>query len=355
MKLGPVDLNKKTFVIAEVGGNHGGNFEVAKEYVDAAAETGADAVKFQMYTAEKLITKNVPPLPLAGDNYESQQERFRELQLTSDEYSKLAEYSKRKGIMFSATPFDNDNADVLEDLTEFYKIASGDLTDLPLLRHVKEKGKLIVLSTGFSTADEIKKTLSYLPQDRTALLHCVGTYPCPLEGANLLSISYMQEKFNLPVGYSDHTIGIDACRVAVSLGAKIIEKHFTLDKTIKTGDHRLSADKSDMSELVKSVKKIRKNKTPVEAIISDKEKRKKLLGKKEKKVQDSEFEIKKSMRRSLAAKVPIKKGEKFTNENLIPLRPETGISPMLIDKVVGKKCKLDMYAEQILTKAHVSL
>ncbi len=355
MKLGPVDLNKAVFVIAEVGGNHGGSFELAKEYVDAAAETGADAVKFQMYTAEKLITKDVPPLPLAGDTYESQQERFRELQLSADEYSKLAEYSKRKGVMFNATPFDNDNADVLENLTEFYKIASGDLTDLPLLRHVAEKGKPIVLSTGFSTESEIKKTLGYLPEKRTALLHCVGTYPCPMGDANLFSIPYMQEKFNLPVGYSDHTIGTEACKVAVSLGAKIIEKHFTLDKTIKKGDHRLSADPSDMSELVNSIKKIRKNNISVEDILPDKEKRKKLLGKKEKKVQESELEIKKSMRRSLAAKTKIKEGEKFTNQNLIPLRPETGISPMLIDNVVGKICLKDMHSEEILTNEYVNL
>lgn len=322
------------YIVAEVGGNHGGELSVAKEYITEAAETGVDAVKFQLYQGERLITADVPPYSQVGGEYESQKERFQSLELTRDEWEECLSLANELGIDFVASVFDPEMVDFISDETPFLKIASGDLTHTPLLRHAANAGRPIVLSTGCATMDEIRTAVAELPTDRLTLLHCVSSYPTAQSDANLNMIDQLREEFELPVGYSDHTVGTRAATVAVCKGAPLIEKHFTLDDAQEVGDHSLSATPAEMTELVEESQRIADT-----------------LGDQSRGA-DSRLEATSDcgqMRRSLATASSIAEGETITESHLTALRPETGVSPVEIDTVVGTSATRDLPKLTILT------
>lgn len=313
--------NKKPYIIAEVGGNFGGDLKKAKEYINEAAKCGVDAVKFQIYRAETLISDKEPPMPLAGNTYSSQFERFRELELSKKEWEELKSFSNTLGLDFVASAFDENLVDLVANLSPFIKIASGDLTNIPLIRHSLKKDKIIILSTGFASILDIKRVMKEISKERLILMHCISSYPTPIEALNLNVIPFLKKKFNVPIGFSDHSIGILAPLIAIGKGAIIIEKHFTLDKSNRIGDHRLSANPSEMKKIVEKSKEVFK-----------------MLGKN---IRDGPFEVEKDlmkkMRRSLAAKITIKKGQLITKDNIIALRPEKGIPVWKYDEVLGRK------------------
>lgn len=320
------------YVIAEVGGNHGGDLDTAKRYVKAAAEADVDAVKFQLYSAESLIVEDEPPLPLAGDEYDTQFERFKELELHREEWEELIQFTEQFDVAFTASVFDTDWAEYVVGVSPFIKIASGDMTDLPLLRHVVDLGSPIVMSTGFATWEEIETVVAELPTDRLALLHCVGAYPSPDEAANLEMISTLADCFDVPIGYSDHTFGTTAAKAAVAKGARIVEKHFTLDKSREVGDHRLSANPTEMANLVEEIQRI---------VTMQGDRRRD-------ECYPVETELREKMRRSLAMAQPVSEGDQVTAADLTALRPADGISPLRIDEVIGKTATTDLHEGEIL-------
>lgn len=323
----------RPYIIAEVGGNHGGEYQTALDYVDAAAEAGVDAVKFQIYRAERLIQPDEPPLPLAGDDYDTQFERFKELEFTEEEWNGLVSATKEHDLDFSASVFDPEQMKFVADASPFIKIASGDLTNVPLLRKARELQKPIILSTGFATVEEIERALKELPEERVVLLHCMGSYPTPDEDANLQLIDQLDDQFDVPVGYSDHTVGTLAPTVAMAKGSVVIEKHFTLDKSIEVGDHRLSANPEEMQTLVDSAERVWEMESE---------------GSREASVFECERKIKTNMRRSLATKDSVAEGEVFDESNLTALRPEDGVSPFRYDEVLGRHATRDIGAREIL-------
>jgi sialic acid synthase SpsE len=322
----------RPYVIAEIGGNHGGDVERAKDYMRAVADTGADATKFQIYNAEWLIDEDEPPLPLAGDDYETQYQRFKELELTDHEWEELVALADDLAVDFAASVFDRDTAEYVAEVSPFIKIASGDLTNLPLLRFVRKLGKPIVLSTGFATMDEISVAVDELPANRLILLHCIGSYPTPPGEAHLEMIDRLRAEFDVPIGYSDHTVGTLAPKAATAMGARVIEKHFTLDKSQSVGDHRLSATPEELAEIVEDSRQIY-------SMINE--------GTRETTLQ-AELNLKKNMRRSLATLRAVCAGDPFTEANLTALRPEEGISPLRYDEILGQVAARDLPSRTIL-------
>ncbi len=331
MKIDNIDLNKKVLVVAEVGGNHGGDFQLAKKYVEEAAKTGADAVKFQMIRAEKLVTEEAPVVPPVT-KYKTQREWFKSLEFSPEEWTELATLAKKHGLLFMASVFDNDSADLLDKLSPIFKIASGDITNLPLIRYVVKKKKPVILSTGGAKLEEVERAVKEIPKNSLVLLHCISTYPSDEEDAHLLGVPFLKERFGVTVGYSDHTTGILAPQIAVTLGARVIEKHFILDRSQPIGDYILSSEPKEMKELVNNIRRIEK-----------------MLKRKEGPTKLEEKFIA-SLRRSLAAGVDIPRGTKITEDKLIALRPATGISPLKIDEVVGKKVRRDIRKGEIITE-----
>lgn len=331
MKIGDFDLRKKVLVVAEVGGNHGGDFNLAKKYVEEVAKTGADAVKFQMTKAEKLVVKEAPVVPPVT-KYKTQQEWFKSLEFSPEQWKELATLAKKHELLFMASVFDNESVDILDKLSPAFKIASGDLTNLPLIRHILRKNKPVILSTGGARLEEIDKVIREVPRSSLVLMHCISTYPCEEEDAHLLTIPFLKERYGVTVGYSDHTTGILAPQIAVALGARVVEKHFVLDRSQPTGDSILSAEPREIKEMVNNVRKIEKMLKYREGPTKAEEKFMPLL------------------RRSLAARTNIPCGTIITEDKLIPLRPAIGISPLRIDEVIGKRAKRDIRKGEIITE-----
>jgi sialic acid synthase SpsE len=323
------------FIIAEIGANHEGSVDEAKMLLDAAAKTGVDAVKFQTYFADKIVHKS----------QKDRHKHFRNLELTEDDFLGLAEYAERLGITFMSTPFDPDSVDFLDPLVPAFKIASSDITFLQLIKKVAEKGKPILMSTGMSTMDEIRNAVNVinnvnpkiLTDGKVVLLHCTTSYPTDIKEANLNSIPFLKKEFNLPVGYSDHTIGLLASLASVVLGASVVEKHFTLDKNRSDRppyfrDHRLSADVEDMKKLVKDIRALERG-----------------LGTFKKDVLTSEAGNLQSSRRCIVAKNDIKQGSVISEDSITALRPCTeGISAHEFFNVIGKKTKRDIKTGEIV-------
>jgi sialic acid synthase SpsE len=330
-------VGREPYVIAEVGGNHGGSVEKAKEYVTAAAEANVDAVKFQLYQAENLIIEEEPPLPLAGDDYDTQFERFKELELSRGEWRELIELCDSLDIDFSASVFDTEMLEFALESLPFIKIASGDMTNLPLLRRAAATDKPIVISTGFSSFTEIREVIERLSGTQVIPLHCMGCYPTDEEDANLTMVETLAEEFGEPVGYSDHTIGTLAPVAAAAKGASVIEKHFTLDKSQDVGDHRLSANPKEMAEIVRETQRVYE----MDGDVRDDD------------IYSCEDEIEDDMRRSLATKNAIKKGERIEEDDLTALRPSNGISPLRLDNVVGKTATEPLEAKQIVYESDI--
>jgi N,N'-diacetyllegionaminate synthase len=249
-----VGVSSRVFVIAEIGINHDGSREQALKLIDAAADCGADAVKFQTFRADRLMVPSGRRLAQQGQCEESAYQMFSRLELSWEDHSRLKERADRRGVLFLSTPFDEDSADFLDALgVVAFKIASSDLTHLPLLRHLARKGKPLLLSTGMSYLHEVEEAVCTLQSHGApdlVLLHCVSSYPAPPESLNLRTIQTLRERFHLPVGFSDHSQGIFFSLLAAALGARMIEKHFTLDRNAPGPDHKISIEPRELLELV---------------------------------------------------------------------------------------------------------
>lgn len=322
MRNDDVEFGGRVFVVAEVGSNHNGDFAIARQLVLDAASAGADAVKFQVYRGEKLVSPNLPVMSHVKGQHQTQRERFKSLEFSVSQWAELAELARSQGVLFFASVFDEESADAMNPFVPAFKIASGDLTHLSLLRHVANMGKLIILSTGMATVEEIASALEILPRDQVILLHCVSRYPTSPEEVNLRAIPFLAERFGVPVGYSDHTIGSTVCLGAVALGSVVIEKHFTFDKNQPLGDHSLSADAKEFAELVCAIRIVEK-----------------ALGRYEKVPGEQERNMRLYLRRSLHVSRDVPAGTILDESCLMALRPGDGISPVKRNEIVGKRTK----------------
>lgn len=322
--------NKYTYIIAELSANHNQSFQIAKDSIYAAKEAGADAIKFQTYTADTM-TLNIKNSHYSAGNIWDDQYLY---QLYEKAYmpwawqKELKEYADELKIDCFSSPFDCSAVDFLETIdVPAYKIASYEITDLPLIEYTASKQKPLIISTGIASIEDIEEAINSckkMGNHNISLLKCTSSYPAPLEDANLNSIKYLEDRFNLPVGYSDHTLGITAPIVAVSLGAKIIEKHFILDKSINSADSSFSLDKNELRNMVNSIRDVEK-----------------MLGEYKFKLTKKQEEGK-YYSRSLFVVKKIKKGEVFTSENIKSLRPNLGIKPKSLSQIIGKKAKMDL-------------
>lgn len=327
----------KTLIIAEAGVNHNGNFELAKQLVDKAVEGGADIVKFQTCKAENVISRYADKAEyqkVTTGEADSQLEMVRKLMLTYEEYGKLKEYCDEKGIEFLSTAFDLPSVDYLHSIgMRRWKIPSGEITNLPLLIKIAKLGEPIIMSTGMSELSEVADAIKVLKENgagEITILHCTTEYPAPYEDVNLKAIDTMKETFGLPVGYSDHTKGLEIPVAAVARGACVIEKHFTLDRNMEGPDHKASIEPDELKQMVDMIRH-------VEVAIGDGVK----------KVSPSELKNQDIARKSIIAKTAIKAGDVFTEENITTKRPGSGINPMKWFDLLGKTAKHD-YQEDYL-------
>ena len=323
----------KVFIIAEAGVNHNGSIDLAKKLIDVASNAGADAVKFQTFKAKNLVTKNAKKAIYQKDTTnikESQFNMLKKLELNIEAHKELILYCNSKKIIFLSSPFDHESIELLKDLDlEILKIPSGEITNLPYLRHIGKLDKKIILSTGMSTIDEVKNALSILinsgtKKNKITVLHANTEYPTPMEDVNLRAMVTIGKELDVNFGYSDHTLGIEVDIAAVAMGASCIEKHFTLDCNMEGPDHKASLEPSQLKAMVKAIRNIEK-----------------ALGSSIKKASKSELLNIKIVRKSIVAKTKIKKGEILTQQNLSVKRPGRGMSPMKCDDVVGTKSTKD--------------
>jgi N,N'-diacetyllegionaminate synthase len=316
----------KTLVVAEIGINHDGNLDQALKLVDAAAAGGADAVKFQTFRADRLMVPSESRFSQQTDGGESAYQMFRRLELSWESHEKLKAHADERGVLFLSTPFDEDSADFLESLgVPAFKIASSDLTHLPLLRHLARKGKPLILSTGMSYLHEVEEavcTLQSCGAPDIVLLHCVSTYPAPAEALNLKTIEVLRDRFQLPVGFSDHSEGVFFSLLAAALGAKVLEKHFTLDKNAPGPDHKVSVDPAELRELV----------TRLSVVDAS-------LGTGCKQPTEMEEQSRRLSRRSIVAAVDIAPEETIQPWMLDCKRPAGGMDPREIDRVIGMQAR----------------
>lgn len=333
-------MEKKVFIIAEAGDNHNGDYDLALKLVDKAVEAGADCVKFQTFVTENVISKFAEKADYQKENTgeeESQYEMVKKLELSFEQFRMIKAYCDNKGIMFLSTPFDLDSIDFLEEIDiPFWKIPSGEITNLPYLEKIARTKKDIILSTGMSTMEEIGNALSVLKENgagEITLLHCNTEYPTPFEDVNLRAMKTMEETFATKVGYSDHTVGIEVPVAAVAMGATVIEKHFTLDKNMEGPDHKASLEPEELKAMVASIRNIEK-----------------ALGVSEKKPSPSEIKNINIARKSIVAKRAIKEGEVLTEENLYIKRPGDGISPMRWYEIIGTKAVKDFVEDELIVE-----
>jgi N,N'-diacetyllegionaminate synthase len=328
--------SSKTFIIAEIGNNHEGNIKIAKKLIREAFKAGANAVKFQTIDPSKLV-------------HQKQKKRIKQLKkfyFNFDKYLELKRYSEKLNLDFLSTPFDIESARFLCNHCDIIKVSSGDNDFFMMIEEIlKFKKKIIIISTGMSNESHIKKILFFLKKKisnkeikkRVYFLHCVSSYPVPENEANLLSIKYLKEKFNLNIGYSDHTLGFEACISAVSLGAKIIEKHFTLNKNFSSfRDHKLSADPDELSLIVKSIRKIEL-----------------MLGRYEKKISISEKKNLISMKRSPYSTCKIEKGKFIKKKDIIYLRPRSRQGLNSYNHIFKYKTIRAIKPNSLIKKAHL--
>ena len=332
---------KRTLIIAEAGVNHNGDIAKAKALIDKGAEAGVDYVKFQTFKAEKLVTKQAQRASYQDkntQNNDSQYEMLKKLELSQALHQELMDYCNQKGVKFLSTGFDSESLVFLAQLgITIAKVPSGEITNLPYLRQVASLFPEVILSTGMATIDEIKDAAKVLidngvSKDKITILHCNTEYPTPMEDVNLKAMLHIQRELGLPIGYSDHTLGIEVPIAAVALGATVIEKHFTLDKTLPGPDHKASLEPNELKAMVSAIRNIEKA----------------IGGSGLKKVSKSEEKNKPIARKSIVASTDIKKGNIFTPENLTVKRPGTGISPMQWDEVIGKEAKRDFQEDELI-------
>ena len=328
---------KNCFIVAEVGVNHNGNIKLAKKLIGVAKKSGVDAIKFQTFKSEDLVTEQGKMADYQKKNTgekESQLLMLKKLELSDKHFIELKKYCDNKKIIFLSTPHTEEAVNFLEPLVPVYKIGSGDLTNLPFLEKVAKKKKPIILSTGMATLKEVKeaiKTIKKQKNNKIILLHCTTNYPASPNEANLRAILTMKKEFNLPVGYSDHAEGINISLVAVGLGACLIEKHFTLDKNLPGPDHKASLVPVELKGLVEEIRNIEK-----------------AMGNGIKKPNKSEEKIKKIVRKSIIAGQDIKKGTKIKKDMLVIKRPGIGIEPKYLNKIIDKTAKKDIKKDSLI-------
>ena len=329
-----------TTIIAEAGVNHNGSIEIAKKMIDVAAFAGADLVKFQTFKAESLVTHSADKAEYqkkSTNMSESQFNMIKKLELDKSAHKELNKHCEQKGICFLSTAFDHGSIDLLNELDIlFYKIPSGEITNMPYLRHVGRMGKPVVMSTGMSTLKEVQAAMNVLldagvKKDDLTILHCNTEYPTPMKDVNLKSMLTIQDELEVNVGYSDHSLGIEVPIAAVALGATIIEKHFTLDRTLPGPDHATSLEPQELKSMVSAIRNIEK-----------------AMGDGVKKPSPSEKKNISIVRKSIVAKKSIKKGQQFTEYNLTVKRPGTGISSMEWDKVIGKESQANFEPDDFI-------
>ncbi|WP_419875557.1 N-acetylneuraminate synthase [Candidatus Pristimantibacillus sp. PTI5] len=352
----------KTFIIAEAGVNHNGSLEMAVQLIDAAVEAGTDAVKFQTFKADNLVTRNAAKAEYQNkttDSNETQYEMIKKLELDEEAHQYLINYCKNKGIEFLSTPFDHDSVDLLVQTFNLsqIKVSSGDLTNAPLLLQIAQTGKPIIISTGMSNLSEIEQALSVLAfgymnnqeqpsirafelaysseagqsalRKNVTILHCTTEYPAPFAEVNLRAMDTLKQAFGLTVGFSDHTPGIAIPVAAVARGAMVIEKHFTLDRTLPGPDHKASLEPNELKLMVQSIRQVEM-----------------ALGSTIKRPADSEHKNMEIARKSILASKPIFKGQKFSEENLMIKRPGDGVAPIHYWSLLGREADTDYEAAE---------
>jgi len=328
------------FIIAEAGVNHNGSIQIAKQLIDVAVDSGADAIKFQTFKTENLVSKNAQKADYQKETTnasESQFDMIKKLELDVGAHRELIAYCQEKNIMFLSTPFDHDSIHMLNDLgLQIFKIPSGEITNLPYLKRIGLLEKQLILSTGMSNLQEVEDALNILidagtPKENITVMHANTMYPTPMEDVNLNAMLTIQREFSVTVGYSDHTLGIEVDIAATAMGASCIEKHFTIDKTMVGPDHKASLDPQELKDMVTAIRNIEK-----------------ALGSSEKKPSPSESVNIEVARKSIIANRPIKKGEIFNKDNITVKRPGSGISPMKWDEVLGSKANKQYVEDELI-------
>ena len=334
-------MEKKTLIIAEAGVNHNGDIALAKKLIDAAAEAGVDYVKFQTFNSKKLVSKFAQKADYQIENTknssDSQLQMLQKLELSKEIHFELLDYCAQKSIKFLSTGFDLDSLDFLNELgIERFKVPSGEITNLPYLRKIASFQKPVIISTGMADIGEVGGALNIvleggIPKKDITILHCNTEYPTPMRDVNLTAMNTIGQTFSVSVGYSDHTLGIEVPVAAVAMGAEVIEKHFTLNKTMKGPDHRASLEPLELKAMVTAIRNIEE-----------------ALGNGRKLPSESEQKNKPIARKSIMASASIKKGEIFTVKNITVKRPGTGISPMKWDEIIGSAAKKDYTEDEMI-------
>ena len=324
--------------------NHNGDLALAKQLVMAAKDAGADAVKFQTFQAKHLVTADAPQADYQARNSgkaESQFDMLKRLELPMEDFAELSRYCQELGIIFMSTAFDEESADFLAGLgMSIFKVPSGELTNIPLLQHIARLGRPMIVSTGMGTIEEIKEGIQSIQaagNDDITVLHCVTDYPTPPEHVNLRAMHAIRTALGVPIGYSDHSIGIDASVIAVAAGAQVIEKHFTLDCNLPGPDHKASLEPRDLDKMVKGIRKVEV-----------------MLGSGKKQPNDAELAIAKIVRRSVVAVHDLRAGDTITSDMVHLRRPGTGIEPSRLDEVIGRKMAREVKAGVLLSWADLS-
>ena len=330
----------RVLVIAEAGVNHNGDIEIARKLIDVAAEAKADIVKFQTFNADQQVTKSAAKAEyqkITTNVNESQHSMLRNLELSVEMHSELIDHCKKRNIEFISTAFDIQSVNLLQSLGQrLFKIPSGEITNFPYLEHIGKICKPIILSTGMSTLNEIETALEILQKAGTSkklitVLHCTTSYPVPISDVNLLAMKTIKDEFEVEVGYSDHTLGIEIPIAAVALGASVIEKHFTLDRNLPGPDHQASLEPNELQEMIRTIRNVEQ-----------------AMGDGIKKVMPSEAGNRDIVRKSIVVIKEIKKGDIFTSENLSTKRPGNGMSPMNWNLIIGKSSKHNYEIDELI-------
>ena len=333
----------KTLIIAEAGVNHNGDMRIAKNLIEVAAQAGADIVKFQTLNADRMVTSTAAKAEyqiLSSNSTETQHTMLQKLELTEAMHRGLIDHCTSLDIRFLSTGFDIKSLDMLLGLgQELFKIPSGEITNLPYLRHIGQFRKNVILSTGMSSMDEIAAAIDILeksgtPRAKITVLHCTTAYPAPLSDVNLRAMQSIHSEFNVAVGYSDHTLGIEIPIAAVALGATVIEKHFTMDRNLPGPDHKASLEPSELQDMITAIRNI-------ESALGDGSKR----------LMPSEMMNRAIARKSIVTSEPISVGQVFTEVNLTTKRPGTGISPMEWDNIIGSKAQRSYSNDELIDEA----
>ena len=338
-----IGMGHRCFIIAEAGVNHNGDLNLAKYLIDIAVEAGADAVKFQTFHADYVVTWTAEKAEYqksTTSSDESQYDMIKKLELHDNVFRELSAYANAKKIIFLSTPFDEESVDLLDDIgVPAFKIPSGEITNFTLLKKVAEKHRPIILSTGMATLGEVEEAFQYLKENGSediVLLHCTTSYPAPIESVNLRAMNTLRCAFQVPVGYSDHTEGITIPVAAVALGARVIEKHFTIDRTLPGPDHQSSLEPQELQAMVKAIR-------DVECALGNGIKTRSLI----------EEQILINIRKSIVAVKDIKKGDFLSKDDLGIKRPGSGINPKYIAYIIGKRVNDDILKDEALKWSHL--